>query len=316
MAFTDVFLVLIIAISVYNGWRKGFILGMLELLTWAGSFLLALYLYQYVAGWLQSLMGGGIWLLPISLLATLLIVRIVAAFISNAILKEVPASAHQAQSNRVLGVIPGFVNGCVYAVLIGIILLLMPLSDSITADIQKSRLADRASGLGEWLQQKMQPVYEKFARNPVRVTQTAEHGEMIKLPFKVTAPKVRQDLEVKMLELVNQERVKEGLKPLEADPEVAVVARAHSVDMFARGYFSHITPEGKDPFDRLNKAGINFLTAGENLALAPTLAQAHEGLLKSPGHRANILHKAFGRVGIGVLDGGMRGLMITQNFRN
>jgi len=316
MAITDILLILIIAVSVYNGWRKGFILGVLELITWAGSFLLALLLYQYVASGLKDLFGESIWLLPISLLATLLIVRMVAAFVSNQILKEVPASAHYASVNRVLGVVPGFVNGCIYAVLIAIILLLVPLSDKLTSDIQKSRLADKASGLGEWLQGKMQPVYEKLARNPVRVTQTAEHGEMIKLPFKVTAPKVRHDLEAEMLELVNQERAKEGLQPLEADPEVAVVARAHCVDMFARGYFSHITPEGKDPFDRMKKAGVRFLTAGENLALAPTLAQAHEGLMKSPGHRANILHKAFGRVGIGVLDGGMRGLMITQNFRN
>ncbi|MDQ3129497.1 MAG: colicin V production protein, partial [Acidobacteriota bacterium] len=43
---------------------------------------------------------------------------------------------------------------------------------------------------------------------------------------------------------------------------------------------------------------------------------AHTGLMNSPGHRANILQPNFGRVGIGVLDGGRRGLMITQNFRN
>jgi uncharacterized protein YkwD len=58
------------------------------------------------------------------------------------------------------------------------------------------------------------------------------------------------------------------------------------------------------------------LNAGENLALAPTLTIAHEGLMNSPGHRANILQKKFGRVGIGVMEGGFHRLMITQNFRN
>jgi uncharacterized protein YkwD len=118
------------------------------------------------------------------------------------------------------------------------------------------------------------------------------------------------------LMLINDERAKQGLKALKADTEIQVVARKHSADMFARGYFSHITPEGKDPFDRIRAGRVKFLAAGENLALAQTLSIAHTGLMNSPGHRANILHTSFGRLGIAVLDGGIRGLMITQNFRN
>jgi uncharacterized protein YkwD len=38
--------------------------------------------------------------------------------------------------------------------------------------------------------------------------------------------------------------------------------------------------------------------------------------MNSPGHRANILERSYGRVGIGILDGGMHGLMISQEFRN
>jgi uncharacterized protein YkwD len=119
-----------------------------------------------------------------------------------------------------------------------------------------------------------------------------------------------------MLEMVNAERAKKRLKPLAADPQLAEVARAHSRDMFARGYFSHVTPEGKDPFDRMRADDVRFLAAGENLALAPTLPGAYQLLMNSPGHRANMLRPQFGRLGIGVLDGGARGLMITQDFRN
>ena len=78
----------------------------------------------------------------------------------------------------------------------------------------------------------------------------------------------------------------------------------------------HITPEGKAPSDRIRAAKVPFITAGENLALAQTLGIAHNGLMNSPGHRANILHPAFRRVGIGILDGGPYGIMVTQNFRN
>jgi uncharacterized protein YkwD len=86
--------------------------------------------------------------------------------------------------------------------------------------------------------------------------------------------------------------------------------------MFIRGYFSHYTPEGKDSFDRMRGAGIKFLQAGENLALAQTLSIAHQGLMNSPGHRENILRPMFGRIGIGVYDGGIRGLMISQEFKH
>ncbi len=72
------------------------------------------------------------------------------------------------------------------------------------------------------------------------------------LPFKDNDPKGREDLEAKMLVLVNEERQKAGLKPLKADPEMLMVARKHSADMFARGYFSHETPEGLSPFDIQN----------------------------------------------------------------
>ena len=119
-----------------------------------------------------------------------------------------------------------------------------------------------------------------------------------------------------MLDLVNQERAAAGLKPLAADPELTEVARRHSADMFARGYFAHDTPEGRTPFDRMRAANVRFITAGENLALAPTVQVAHNGLMNSPGHRANILRPEFGRLGIGIMDGGMRGLMVSQEFRD
>ena len=141
-------------------------------------------------------------------------------------------------------------------------------------------------------------------------------SERVSLPYKVASPRPRPDLEARMLELVNKERMAVGLKPLAPDLELTEVARRHSVDMFARGYFAHDTPEGRDPFERMREANVRFATAGENLALAPTVQVAHRGLMNSPGHRANILHPQFGRVGIGIMDGGIRGLMITQDFRN
>ena len=141
-------------------------------------------------------------------------------------------------------------------------------------------------------------------------------SETINLHFTYDRPQVRPFLEEKMLELVNKERAKEGLSPLRADPEIRKVAREHSRDMFQRGYFAHVNPDGKNPFDRMRAANIQFTAAGENLALAQTVEIAHTNLMNSPGHRANIMNPAFGRLGIGILDGGFYGLMISQEFRN
>lgn len=162
------------------------------------------------------------------------------------------------------------------------------------------------------------PIFEEPIRQSLNRRTTIEpgSGESVELPFKVAEARPRPDLEAAMLELINRERAENNLPPLAADPEMTEVARRHSADMFARGYFSHDTPENKNPFDRMREANVKYRTAGENLALAPTLEIAHRGLMNSPGHRANILRGSFGRVGIGILDGGRRGLMISQEFRN
>jgi uncharacterized protein YkwD len=115
---------------------------------------------------------------------------------------------------------------------------------------------------------------------------------------------------------VNKERRKAGLSLLEKDIEMRTVARAHASDMFKKGYFSHINLENESPFDRIKKYKITYKTAGENLALAQTVEIAHIGLMNSPGHRRNILNPKFGRLGIGIMDGGIYGIMVTQNFRN
>ena len=81
-----------------------------------------------------------------------------------------------------------------------------------------------------------------------------------------------------------------------------------------RNYFSHYTPEGKSPFDRMDEAGIKYKAAGENLAYAPSVEVAHQGLIDSPGHRANILRPEFGHLGVGVIDGGINGKMFCQEF--
>jgi len=120
--------------------------------------------------------------------------------------------------------------------------------------------------------------------------------------------------ELKIVELVNQERLKRGLPLLKVDMELVRIARMKSQDMVTHGYFSHYSPTYGSPFDMLKKAEISYLYAGENIAGAPTVEMAHNALMNSLGHRKNILNPNYTHIGIGIVEGGPYGKMFTQTF--
>ncbi|HEU4536999.1 MAG TPA: CAP domain-containing protein [Polyangiaceae bacterium] len=103
--------------------------------------------------------------------------------------------------------------------------------------------------------------------------------------------------------------------PLRWSEPLARAARAHSEDMAARDYFSHVTPENKDLADRVAAQGYAFSALGENIAAGQrSAADAVEGWLASPGHCENIMSGAFQDIGIGRAEGGSFGVYWTQKF--
>jgi uncharacterized protein YkwD len=315
----DAVLLLLIVLSLLNGYRRGFILGMLDLVGWATSLVAALRFYQPVAQWLAPRVDvwSDVWDRPVAFVLVAITVGLLIQLLGHALLQRLPDDVHEGSFNRILGLFPGLINGLITAAIVSALLLAIPLNAGLRDRIRDSSLVNRLAVQAERLEAALHPVFsEAVARTLNLLTVQPDSNERVDLPFTVTTPRARPDLEARMLELVNRDRVAAGLKPLAADPELTQVARRHSADMFARGYFAHNTPEGIDPFERMYEAGIRFDTAGENLALAPTVEVAHTGLMNSPGHRANILRPEFGRVGIGILDGGIRGLMVSQEFRN
>ncbi|MEW6696651.1 MAG: CAP domain-containing protein [Bacillota bacterium] len=117
-----------------------------------------------------------------------------------------------------------------------------------------------------------------------------------------------------MLNMINKERAAKGLKPLAMDGKLTQIARTKAKDMVDNNYFSHNSPTHGSPFDMMKKNGITYRYAGENLAGAPDVNTAHQNLMKSPAHRANILSDKYTKVGIGVVSGGPYGKMYVQEF--
>jgi uncharacterized protein YkwD len=314
----DVVLALVVVASVWGGWRRGLLVAGTDLLTLAVSLIGAFLLYPRAVA-LAGRHGfeWDVWLAPAAFLLVYVLLWLTLGALLRRLLGAAPDGLHGHAANRVLGMIPGAANGLINATIVSMLLVGLPLSDGVTRIVSGSVLADRLTAPAEWLEARLRPIFDPAVEKTLsRLTIAPESRESVRLPFTVQNVKQRPDLEARMLLALNEERRAQGLAPLQADPEAAAVARAHSKDMFARGYFSHITPQGDGPFDRMRRAGLRFRAAGENLALARTLPTAHQGLMASPGHRANILRPAFGRVGIGIVDGGRYGLMVTQKFRN
>jgi uncharacterized protein YkwD len=315
----DILLAVLVVLSVLNGFRRGLIKGVLDLAGWVLSLLAALRFYQPVARWLGPRVDlwSELWDQPVAFILCATATAVAVHVIGYALLRNLPEDIHERRINQLFGALPGLVSGLISAAILSALLLAIPVNEGLTERVRESTLANRLAVYTERLETKLVPVFRDAVSQTLNLlTIRPESNERVSLPFTVAKPRPRPDLETEMLKLVNKERATVGLKPLAPDPELTEVARQHSADMFARGYFAHVTPEGRDPFDRIRAANIRFVAAGENLALAPTLQIAHTGLMNSPGHRANILARDFGRVGIGIMDGGIRGLMVTQNFRD
>lgn len=314
----DLLLVAIVAIGAISGWARGCLVAGLDLLTLAASLFAAFAGWRPLGDWIaQAAPSLGVWIPPLAFVGLFLLVHLVLGITVLKLALRIPQPVHRNFANRLLGLAPGTVNGVVHAVVAAVLLLTLPLGARIATWSQASELAPRFAAPAEWVEVQLSPVFDPALRRTLQaLTIQPDSRASIPLKFRVAQAPPRPELEARMLDMVNAERRTAGLKPLRPDPELTQLARAHSGDMLARGYFSHVSPEGQDLGFRLRKARLGYLSAGENLALAPTLSSAHGGLMHSPGHRANILRPQFGRLGIGILDAGVHGLMVTQAFRN
>lgn len=101
--------------------------------------------------------------------------------------------------------------------------------------------------------------------------------------------------------LVNYERGQVGLGALSAAPLPVTSAQAYAEDMVARGFFDHVSPEGKTPDDRLTAVGYQWSIVGENLARGQeTPRQLVASWLASPPHCENLMSHEYTDTGFGV----------------
>ena len=104
--------------------------------------------------------------------------------------------------------------------------------------------------------------------------------------------------EKQLLELVNQERAAAQLQPLQWDAGLAHAAQTHALAMAAAHELSHqLRNEASLPTRLTSASSLRMDAEGENVAMDVTVESAHQHLMHSPPHRANILDGHFNYAG-------------------
>lgn len=166
-----------------------------------------------------------------------------------------------------------------------------------------------------WPNQPNEPKTPSEPAQPVDPVQPVEPSKPVEpVENKVPFPSLSLSSdEQRLIDLVNQERAKAGLNPLQIDMDLVRVAKMKSHDMAENNYFSHVSPTYGTVYNMLDREGIFYTRAGENIARAASVSRAHELFMNSSGHRANILHSGYTHIGVGIVKYGTS-YRVTQVF--
>ncbi len=127
------------------------------------------------------------------------------------------------------------------------------------------------------------------------------------------APQFDEPGEQQLIDLINQARTAHGLNQLTVDEPLTAAARKHTRLMVQHSALSHQFEGEPAPQTRVNNEGLSSDAQGENVDMNQSIAGAHDALMHSPPHRANILDPDYNAVGVGVIEAGGN-VWVTEDF--
>ncbi|NGY83499.1 hypothetical protein F6Y03_20180 [Bacillus megaterium] len=174
-------------------------------------------------------------------------------------------------------------------------------SAQAAAPQQETQASEQAEAAPQ--EQAQAPEQSEEAKAPEQTQQNTK-AQQSENTDKAEQTKDASQFEQKVVDLVNQEREKQGLKPLTLNKKLSDVARTKSKDMMDKGYFDHNSPTYGSPFDMMKQFGIEYTTAGENIAKGQQSPEdVMNAWMNSDGHRKNILNPDFTEIGVGYVNG-------------
>ena len=214
--------------------------------------------------------------------------------------------------NRVGGAAVALTWGVALLLVILNIARVLPLPEAWSDGIEQSTVAQAIAGPDAFPQK----VFESFASDDVLGSLAAIQGlfgqgrvvpegdGVVEIP-PARADEIRQvrDEAGELLEMLNEFRAGEGLRPLASSAGFTEVAEMRAAQMYQTGRISRETPPGRFLSDSLRDAGIRVAVNGENIALASSSQAAFDAMVDSPTGLAILSVGTFDRVGIAVVEG-------------
>lgn len=313
MTLVDLQLLIPLSLGALTGLRRGFLLGLADLISLGLSIWLAAVFFPPLASLVADSVDQPRWVVNVVVFATLVIgMQLVYGLV---VIRWLYAVRRLLTSTFFLkwldigaGTVPGALKGLLLVALVLLALGIWPVFPPARAAIEAS---SSGKAVLPWIVRVEPWAADLVSRLGLPVPVGVTTGTL-PLPLAARAT-IDPSAEDEILALVNIERQKQALAPLVSEARLREVARSYAQTLYASGTLSHTGPDGSTLTQRLERAGVRFLTAGENLAFAPTARSAHEVLMASPSHRANLLSPRYRRVGIGVASG-PAGLVVVQQF--
>jgi len=167
--------------------------------------------------------------------------------------------------------------------------------------------------------------------SPDRFSHRSLYRQMmpLKAVLKLDERTVEAREEQGLIAAINNERARQGMNALALDPLLTETARTHCLEMCRLDYFEHESPTAglRTPMDRYldslhawGEGQPHAALVGENIFFCSVTngvfnaAYAHQSLMASPGHRANILDPRFSKVGVGLYRDSQGQFWVTEMF--
>ncbi len=314
--YIDLVVIVILIYFASEAFRHGFWIILSDFISFFGSLVLSLRFYHPISDFLKLNFDLNLAVSKaIGFLIAAIIFESLLGYLLGYLVSKIPDKVKKHKINNLLGIVPGVGEGLVLVSALLILIIALPIKPQVKNDITESQIGSVLLNKTAIFETAINEVFGGVINQSLTYfTVNPDSGESIALDVDSFKLSVDEKAESDMFIKINEERRKLAIPELVWEPLVVPVARDHAKDMWERKYFAHVSPDGKDVGDRLQTAKVSYSLAGENLALAPTTATAHTGLMNSKGHRENILDPRFKKVGVGVIDNGVYGKMYVQVF--
>lgn len=314
--FFDIVFLLIFVLYIYEQIQLGLLFSISNLISLLTSLLLGLLLYRQVSTFLlpYTNLPHGIANALCFFFVTLLF-WIIVMWLCVATRLKFKLKVRNFYATKIIAGLTGSVSYILLSTIFILLIISFPTNLVIKSGIKQSYLGRTILNNSQGLEQIIKQVFGQAIDETMSfLTVKPQTNEIIELHFKPVTFEKDIASEQEMFKMLNKERQASSLEKLIWSNALAEAGRDHALDMAKKSYFGHMGLDGRTPLDRLNKKPITFTLTGENLALAPDAQIAMQGLMKSKGHRQNMLSPEFRRVGVGVIDLGIYGKIFVQEF--